>query len=161
MTSSLPGARLINAHSTAKDDLQLFEWLMNRVNRNMEASDSHAILICDQGKEAAFTKLSRKMMVYNPISSQFGVWKETGTTSKNIPIRRIIEDPFFKDSARSYFIQLVDFAAYALLRRESPLPSKSQYGLDTAFDILSPILVREAFRNDPDGIVRIKPRTGP
>lgn len=158
LMASLPGARLFNAYSTARDDLQIFEWLLNRVNKMMEVCDSHAILICDQGKETQFTQLSRKMMVYNPIPSQHGVWRSTGTSSKNIPILRIIEDPVFKDSARSYFIQFVDFAAYALLRRERPLASKTKYGLDKAFDLLSPILVREASRKDPDGIIRIAPR---
>ncbi|WP_456332469.1 DUF3800 domain-containing protein [Fervidibacter sacchari] len=59
-----------------------------------------------------------------------------------------------KDSRQSYFIQLVDFCAYALLRRERPIPSKTKYGLDKAFNLLSPILVREANKDDPDGIIR-------
>jgi len=49
---------------------------------------------------------------------------------------------------------LVDFAAYALLRRERPIPSKTKYGLDQSFSILSPILAREARPRDPDGIIR-------
>ena len=35
---------------------------------------------------------------------------------KNTVIDRILEDPFFKNSEMSYFIQLADFCAYALLR---------------------------------------------
>jgi hypothetical protein len=94
------------------------------------------------------------MRVYNPIPSAFGTWLDTGQSYKNIPLTRIIEDPFFKDSEQSYFIQLADFCAYALLRRERPVPSKSRYGLDKAFDLLKPILVTEATRKDPDGIIR-------
>lgn len=95
----------------------------------------------------------RRMYVYNPIPSQLGVWLDTGQSWKNISLDRVVEDPFFKDSAQSYFVQLVDFSAYALLRRERPIPSKTKYGLDTAFNILSPILVREARRSDPEGII--------
>ena len=152
--AGLPGARLFNAVFPAKEDERAFEWLVNRINRTMQAWDSRAILICDEGKEAAFTRLTRRMGVYNPIPSRCGVWRDTGATAKNIPIERIIEDPFFKQSSESYFIQLVDFAAYALLRREVPVASKTKYGLDQAFASLSSILVREARPGDPEGIIR-------
>ena len=54
-------------------------------------------------------------------------------------IDRILEDPFFKQSDQSYFIQLSDFCAYALLRQERPVESKTRYGLDQAFNLLEPI----------------------
>lgn len=154
LVASLPGAGLFNAVFPAKDDEQAFERLLNRINRTMQAWDSHAILICDEGKEHIYTRMARRMHVYNPIPSAYGYWEETGWVTKNIPIDRILEDPFFKRSDQSYFIQLVDFSAYALLRRENPVPSKSRYGIDKAFDILQPILVRQATRYDPEGILR-------
>ncbi len=128
--------------------------MLNRINRTLKAWGSYAVLICDSGKEIAYTRAVRRMAVYNPIPSQFGVWLDTGASWKNIPLDRIVEDPLFKDSAQSYYVQLVDFAAYALLRRERPIPSRTKYGLDTAFNLLSPILVREARPRDPDGIIR-------
>jgi hypothetical protein len=154
LVANLPGARLFNAVFPAKDDERAFEWLLNRINRTMQVWDSRAILICDEGKEVAYTRLARRMGVYNPIRSRFGVWLDTGTATKNIPTDRIIEDPFFKKSEQSYFIQLTDFCAYALLRRERPIPSKTKYGLDQAFNLLSPILVREASTRDPEGVIR-------
>jgi len=154
MVTSLPGTRLFNAVFFAKQDERAFERLLNRINRTMHTWDSRAILICDEGKEAAYTKLARKMRIYNPIPSRYGTWKDTGKARKNIPIDRIIEDPFFKKSSQSYIIQLADFCAYALLRRENPIPSKTKYGLDQAFKLLSGILVREASTRDPDGIIR-------
>ena len=154
MVTSLPGARLFNAVFSAKQDERAFERLLNRINRTMLTWDSRAILICDEGKEIAYTRLARKMHVYNPIPSKHGVWKETGTVMKNIPIERIIEDPFFKKSSQSYFIQLTDFCAYALLRRERPIPAKTKYGLDKAFQQVAPILVKEASTRDPEGIIR-------
>jgi hypothetical protein len=152
--TELPGARLFNAVFPRKQDEKAFEWTLNRINRTLKAWGSYGILICDQGKEDIYTRLVRRMYVYNPIPSQVGVWTDTGRCWKNIPLDRVVEDPFFKDSAQSYFVQLVDFSAYALLRRERPIPSKTKYGLDTAFDILSPILVRAARRSDPEGIIR-------
>jgi len=156
LLTELPGARLFNGVFGAKQDELAFERLMNRINRTMTAWDSQAMLICDEGKEAAYTRLVRRMGVFNPIPSQFGVWRDTGAMTKNIPIERIIEDPVFKKSEQSYFIQLVDFCAYALLRRERPIEAKSRYGLDKAWEPIaaSEILVREATRRDPEGILR-------
>ena len=74
---------------------------------------------------------------------------------RNIPINRIVEDLIFKESQRSYFIQLADFCAFALLRQENPVPSRSKYGIDKAFATLEPILVREASTKDPLGIIRV------
>ncbi len=120
----------------------------------MKAADSQALLICDEGKEADYTRLVRKMSVHNPIPSRFGTWVGSSKTTKNIPLDRIIEDPFFKDSKKSYFIQMADFCAYSLLRKERPLASKTAYGLDKAFALLGPRCVKVANRNDPFGIIR-------
>ena len=156
MTTQLPGVRLFNACFPRKMYLQALERLINRINRTLRAWDSHGLLISDEGKEIEYTRLVRRLAVFNPIPSQYSEWLDTGELTRNIPIERIVEDMFFKDSSQSYFIQLVDFAAYALLRRERPLPSKTRYGLHTAFDILDPILVKEATKYDPQGIIRIK-----
>lgn len=156
MVSNLPGTRLFNAVFPTGDDARAFEWLLNRINRTLQAWDSRGVLICDEGKEITYTRLTRRMGVYNPIPSRFGVWTDTGLATKNMPIERIIEDPFFKQSERSYFIQLTDFCAYALLRRERPIASKTRYGIDKAFELLAPILVREASNYDPEGIIRPK-----
>ncbi|HAZ27658.1 TPA: hypothetical protein DCY67_03430 [Candidatus Acetothermia bacterium] len=153
MVAGLPGARLFSVVFPAHAEERAFERLLNRIHRTMEAWDSRAIRICDQGKETVYTRLTRRMGVYNPIPSCYGTWPGTGRM-RNIPIDRILEDPVFKRSDPSYFIQLVDFCAYSLLRQERPIPSKTRYGLDQAFALLSPIYVREASRHDPDGIIR-------
>jgi hypothetical protein len=153
LVASLPNARLFNAVFPRGEDERAFERLLNRINRTLESWGSRAVLVCDEGKEIPYTRLSRKMHVYNPIPSKYGVWLDDGAISRNIPIERIIEDPFFKRSGQSYFIQLVDFCAYSLLRRERPLASKSRYGLDRAFNLLSSCLVTEASAKDPEGII--------
>lgn len=161
IVAELPEVRLFNAIFTLSQEDLAFEYLLNRINRTMRAwgenSDAwgdYAILICDEGKQAAYTKLRRRMGVYNPIPSMRGTWP-SGSRTQNITIDRIVEDPIFKDSRYSYFIQLVDFCAYALLRRTAPVESKTRYGLHVAFNILSGILVTEAVRSDPEGIIRV------
>ncbi len=154
LIAGLPGVKLFNAVFPRKDDERAFERLLNRINRTLQAWGSYGILICDEGKEKAYTMLARKMSRYNPIPNKHGTGSDARLIYRNIPIKRIVEDPFFKNSAQSYFIQLVDFVAFALLRRERPIPSKSKYNVHLAFDHLNSILVREASRKDPEGIIR-------
>ncbi len=110
LATELPEARLFNAVFPAKQEERAFEWLLNRINRTMQVWDSHALLICDEGKDKGYTRLARRMSVHNHIPSQLGRWEETGSITKNIPTDRIVEDPIFKDSKRSYFVQMVVFA---------------------------------------------------
>lgn len=133
----------------------LFERLLNRINRTMRRLNSHAILMCDEGKNEEYTRMVRRMSVHNPIPSRYGVWRDSGDSTENIPLDRIIEDPVFKDSGRSYFIQLVDFCAFALLRREFPLKNRAAlHGISTAFNLLSPIFDPYANTRDPERIIR-------
>jgi len=154
LMTRLPGARLFNAAFPLNDRIRGFEWLINRINRTLQAWGSHGIVICDRGNELTYTRLMRRMGVFNPIPSSQGTWQDTGASWRNIPIERLVEDPFFKPADQSYFIQLCDFAAYALLRRERPLESKMRYSLHESFGRLHPILAREARPRDPEGIIR-------
>ena len=49
-------------------------------------------------------------------------------------LAQIYEDPVFRKSHRSFFIQLADFCAYALLRSERQLPSKTDYEFRAVLD---------------------------
>ncbi len=114
-----------------------------------------AMICADQGREREITKALRKMSVYNPIPSAHGGW-EDGAGTKNIPVQRVIEDPFFKKSHMSYLIQLADAVAYALLKRETtPTPHVRRYDIDKMFEkTLSGVCLRRAAKTDPLGIVR-------
>jgi hypothetical protein len=151
--TKLPGVHLFNAAAPKTEETRIFERMLNRINRTMVAWDSKCILVSDEGKD--YTRLLRKMRVHNPIPSQFQIWPD-GSPNKNIVLDRIIEDLFFRDSRRSYFIQMADFCAYALLRSENPLPSKNKYGLNKSFDLLTPICLPQCFAKDPRklGIIR-------
>lgn len=116
---------------------------------------SRAVIIADEGRELEITRALRKMHVYNPIPSRYNVWGD-GQATRNIPAERIIEDPVFKDSSRSYFIQLADCVAYSLLKREEPpIPRIKKYKIHEMFDAhLSGVCFRKASPRDPLGIVR-------
>lgn len=91
------GVTVFNVCNADDNQYRAFERLLNRVDRTMLARKSYVHLVCDQGKETQYTALVRKMRVHNHIPSQFGSWGG-GAASKNIPLKRIIEDPQFKES---------------------------------------------------------------
>jgi AAA+ ATPase superfamily predicted ATPase len=141
--------------SVNKNESIAFDKLINRINRTAKRYGKTAILICDEGQQTIFTRRIRKMRIHNPIPSKHGTW-EDGKNTKNITIDNIIEDPFFKNSEQSYFIQLVDFCAYALLRMELPIESRTSLGYDKMYGLLSPCVIRACNRRDPRklGIIR-------
>ena len=115
-----------------------------------------SMIVSDEGREREITAIFRKMNVWNPIPSAFGVWAGTTEKRKNIPLERIIEDPIFKKSHQSFFIQLVDCVAFALLKREVPATEHvKKYKLNEAFEsCLSKVCFTDASPKDPLGIVR-------
>lgn len=149
----LPGVQLFNAFGTLRDEALLIERLLNRIQANMTAAGSRAIIISDEGK--TYDAILRRQRRFNYIPSRYDVW-ETGSPSKNIPVDLILEDLVYRDSRRSYFIQAADFCAYALMRREVPTPATTRLGITESFSILEPICVRKAFYKDPArlGIIR-------
>jgi hypothetical protein len=153
MIAALPKIKIFNAIAPRASETQLFERLINRIHRTMDAWNNRAMIVHDEGKD--FTPLLRRMGVYNPVQSRYGAW-ENGQPTKNIPTERIIEDIVFRKSHKSDLIQMADFCAYALLRSEYPIPSKTKYGLDKSFDAISDVCLIEAYRSDPRklGIIR-------
>jgi uncharacterized protein (UPF0248 family) len=143
---------IINAITpNKKNHLLLFDYMLNRINRALEDKNAIGILICDEGNENKLTSIVRKMKKSNHVPSKYS---HTGGR-RDIPLHRIIEDPLFKTSKSSYFIQLADFVAFSLLRSEKPLPT-TLGPVATAFNQLDQTLIKKAFRNDPkqEGIIR-------
>lgn len=87
------------------------------------------------------------------IPSKLGAWAD-GASTKNIPLTRILEDPQFKKSAGSYFIQTADFLAYGLLRREVPTAKARQRRIHLSFEQLGRSTVKECNPHDALGIIR-------
>ena len=119
---------------------------------------SHSILIADEGRELEISRSIRRHAVYNHIPSQYGQWGSGSGATKNIPLGTFIEDAVFKNSEHSYFIQLADCIAFALLKSETPPSARvRKYRLDKAFkQSLESICFKKATRKDPRylGIVR-------
>ena len=153
LIANFPNVHLLNAVAPKFNERLVFERMINRVNRTMSVWKSNALIVHDEGKD--YTSLIRRMAIYNPIRSQYRTWPD-GKEFKNIPTDRILEDIVSRKSHKSALIQMADFCAYALFRSEFPLPSKSKYGLDKAFDALHPICIKAAFARDPKrlGIIR-------
>ncbi|QRM29605.1 DUF3800 domain-containing protein [Microvirga sp. VF16] len=147
----LPQVQIFNACGSKKDEMILFERLLNRINVNMSKSNSSCIIFSDEGKN--YDKLVRRMRRHNYIISKLGTWND-GSTAKNIPIEKIIEDPVYRDSSKSLLIQASDFCAFSLLRKEAPTPNTNKLGISDAFMLLEPVLVKQAYRKDPLGIIR-------
>lgn len=147
----LPGAQIINAAVPYGEQDRAFEYLLVRIQNNMRKAGSQAVIFCDEGK--SYDHIRRKLGVFNFIPSKYDAWSD-GIQAKNIPTDRILEDIVYRDSAKSIFVQAADACAYALLRRECPIASKTKFGLDKSFHILERILVKAAYSKDPMGIIR-------
>lgn len=150
---NIPGVHVMNAITdNKKNHLKLFEYMLNRINRTLNAKSAFGVLICDEGNENKLTAIVRKMKKENHVP--YNVLGSIGGT-RNIPLDRIIEDPLFKTSKSSYFIQLSDFLAFSLLRNEKPL-ANTQVNVRSAFDQLDQVLVKVANRYDrrEKGIIR-------
>lgn len=152
LIASLRDVRIFNVCSPHSNQ-QAFERLLTRIDRTLDTWKSRAVVICDEGDQAGYTRLARRMHAHNPIPSKFGAWPD-GKPAKNIPIDRILDDLVFKDSRKSYFVQLADFCAYALLQKEDPLPARAKYGLDQAYTRIAPVYVKETSTKDEYGIIR-------
>lgn len=154
LIENLPNVKIINAFAHKKSNyMRLFERMMNRINRTLKAHDAFGVLVCDEGNEGKLITMVRKMKKHNIIPDMVAVFGVGGT--RNIPIDRIIEDPLFKASHASYFLQLADFLAFGLLRSETPHHNTHSY-VKNAFDLLDTKLVKNAFASDPKkkGIIR-------
>ena len=158
-TTTLPDAEILNVcitvpHCPVDPYLRAFERMLNRIQANLIDNQTQRIVFLDEGKEGMIRKVARQMAVFNWIPSKFGSW-ENGELRRNIKTSRVIEDPIFKSSESSYFLQLVDAVAFSLLKREVlPTPLVAKYGINPMFNFLRPVLCLKVSPVDPDGIER-------
>ncbi len=126
-----------------------------RLDQRLNIYRARAVIFADEGREGGITRALRKMHVFNYIPSAYGGWAD-GSVTRNITTDRIIEDPNFKKSDRSYLIQLADCVAFALLKREvPPTPNIQKQGVPEMFEkALANVCFKPASPRDPLGIVR-------
>ena len=148
----MEGVKIINAITSDKSrHMHLFRQMLTCIHQTLQAHNAYGLLICDEGNEGKMTSSVRKMKKENIVRSNEGL-----RFMYNKPLDRIIEDPLFKSSHKSYFIQLADFLAFSLLRNEYPIKS-TQGKVKEAFNQLDKVLVKEAFKGDSrgKGIIRV------
>ena len=154
--ATFPDIHLLNAFRTGghSEKLPLLERLLNRTHTAVQNWGSTAVLMFDEGDSRKITRLSRKLSVFNPIKSKFGSWPD-GKEFKNFPLAGFLEDPVFRISRTSSFIQSADFCAYALFQKEKPTPSRAQFGLNQSVESkLGELCVLAANPQDRFGIIR-------
>lgn len=133
------------------EEIQKTAWtrLIQRFDNYLKMSvNDKGIIIADDTDGKLIFNLLRKMRVYNPVMSKFT------NNPYNAPTDSIIEDLFERSSHDSYFIQTVDVIAHTLYRKEYPKGSLRKYGVNSFFNLIEPILLKQASRNDNLGIVR-------
>ncbi|MGL4511528.1 MAG: DUF3800 domain-containing protein [Lacipirellulaceae bacterium] len=132
--------------------IQRFENTMSHRNfpgpRN---ADERGMILPDRTDDKKLTQLVRRMRAYNPISNQVGF----GLGSRDLKLKLIIEDPVFRDSQHSYFVQACDTCAYLLRQHLAPNQYMRRHGGHNYFRLLSPVLCKVASTSDPLGIVRL------
>ncbi len=114
-------------------------------------SDECGMIFPDKTDVKELTQLVRQMRRYNPIPQQ----PQFGLGYRNLMVTNIIEDPSFRDSSHSYFIQAADLAAFLLYQKLKPSSYIRRKSAHNYFDRLDPILCKVATNRDAQGIVRI------
>jgi len=157
--TTLPDAEILNVCITVPGCpvdpyLRAFERMLNRIQANLEDNKTQGLAVLDEGKEEMIRKVARQTAAFNWIPSKFGGWAN-GKARRHIATSRVIEDPFFKSSESSYFLQFADAIAFSLLKREvRPTPLVAKYGISQMFNVLRPVLCHKVSPGDPDGIER-------
>ena len=114
-------------------------------------ADECGMILPDHTDDKKLTQLLRKMRRYNPVPNQTSF----SGGYRNLALGKIIEDPNFRDSGDSYFIQAADLAAFLLYQHLAPSAYMRKNAGQNYFDRLEPILCKVASSRDPRGIVRL------
>ena len=132
--------------------IQRFENTLSRHNFSGPTNpDERGMIFPDHTDDKKLTDLLRKMRRYNPVPNQ----SSFGIGYRNLQVGSIIEDPNYRDSAQSYFIQAADTIAYLLYQNIAPNAYIRKKSGHNYFDRLKPILCLAASSKDPRGIVRL------
>lgn len=127
-----------------------FETTIRKSNFPADSSlvREHGLLVVDETDENALRKHVRQMRWNNMIPSKIN---PGGTYQNNLV--SVIEDPMHRKSDNSIFIQLSDVNAYFLKQKIEPNTTMKKHNAQFFFEILEPVLLKEASRKDPLGIV--------
>ena len=106
---------------------------------------AYGSVLFDRTSEKSVTTYIRGLMGTGPGNRSF----------PDIHIGRIIEDPIFRESSHSFFIQAADVIAYTLKEKEFPIASRKKFSADRIFqNMLIDRCIRCSLTGE-DGIIRI------
>lgn len=132
--------------------IQRFSNTLSHRNFNGPANTvDYGMVVPDMSDTKRITQILRKMRRFNPVPHRPGY----GPGYRNLQIKNLVEDPYFKNSEHSYFIQVADLCAFNLYQHIAPsafIKTKAGHGY---FSRMDPILCKVASTTDPHGIVRL------
>jgi hypothetical protein len=114
--------------------------------------DDRGLLLCDHTEDKKVRTVMRRMRKFNPVPHHPSY---SSIGHRNMPLLSIVEDPNFRDSEHSYFIQAVDLTAFLVYQSVAPNAYIRKNAGQNYFKRLKPILCRHASTYDPHGIVRL------
>ena len=114
-------------------------------------TDDKGMVIPDNTNNKKLKILLRKLRHYNPIPNQ----PNFGSGYRDLKIEYIIEDPNFRDSKDSYFVQAADLIAFLLYQYIQPNSYIKEKNAEKYFERLDPILCKQASPGDQYGIVHL------
>lgn len=113
--------------------------------------DERGIMFADDTDTGKLIRLLRRMRRYNPIPHQVGF----GRGTRNLTVTHVVEDPNFRKSDHSYFVQAADLSAWLVLQGMLPCKYMKKKGGRAYYTRLDPICCTAASRNDVRGFVRL------
>ncbi len=132
--------------------IQRFENTLSHRNFAGPANpDERGMVFPDHTEDKKLVQLLRGMRRYNPISNQ----SQFAPGYRNLTLSSILEDPNFRNSADSYWVQAADLAAFLLYQNIAPSAYMRKKSGQNYFSRLDGILCRVASSSDPQGIVRL------
>lgn len=112
-------------------------------------ADDRGMLFPDHTDDKKLMLLLRQMRRYNPIPHQAAY----GTGYRNLTMTHVVEDPSFRDSAHSYFIQAADVVAYLVYQSFAPNSYMRKKGGHNYYQRIEPIYCKVASPRHPMGFV--------
>ncbi|MEE9199742.1 MAG: DUF3800 domain-containing protein [Dehalococcoidia bacterium] len=123
-----------------------WEYMIQRIERFTTKGKDTAVIFPDEGHPKYVRKMFRKMRRYSEVPSMFD-----SSVSLTLPANLIVEDPNFRHSGESYFIQLADLNAYAAYRHIFP---ESWFGAKYWDELgKSRVTAVNLYRGGPTGMV--------
>lgn len=115
-------------------------------------TDERGLLLPDNTDGKKLQALLRKMRRFNMVPNKQNLYSGG---SRNLTLDYVIEDPFMKNSAESFFHQIVDVIAYSARQLYEPNAYMKKKGATTFYKRLDPVLNKKVSPRHPLGIIEV------